>query len=83
MARNLKSPKQRAQETLDLAERKRFTLLNKVDDAREDLERLETEYAVATRRWEHAAANPDLQDDDDNPLPFDEPTDELTDEGET
>ena len=68
--RNLKTPKQRAQETLESAKRRADSLDAKLRSAREALTALEAEHRAAVRRLRHAEANPDLNDEDDTELPF-------------
>lgn len=68
--RKVKTPKQRAEETLAAAERKLHTVTNKLDEAREIVEALEAEHTLADKRYKHACMNPDLDNEDDDPLPF-------------
>jgi 4'-phosphopantetheinyl transferase EntD len=72
VARQLKTPKQRAQEALDRAKHREEFLAGKVKDAKQALEDLERAHRVAVRRRQHAEASPDLLDEDDTELPFDE-----------
>lgn len=72
--RNLKTPKQRAAAVLEVVQRQAESLDGKVRDARAELDRLEGLHRAAVRRLRHAEANPDLHDEDDTELPFDEHT---------
>lgn len=70
--RTLRSPKERAEETLAIAERAVARLGGKRDKAKAELDEIETELVAAERRLEHARLQPDLQDEDETPLPFGE-----------
>lgn len=70
MTRQHKTPQQRAQEQLGVAERKAAKLNAKVNTAETELADLRVELADAVRRRDFLAQHPDLQPDAvDEPLP--------------
>jgi hypothetical protein len=72
MKRQIKSPKQRAEEALDLATRQEKRLADKAAAARRVFEEAHAAHEASIRRLRHAESNPDLRDEDDTELPFDQ-----------
>jgi hypothetical protein len=62
VTRQHKTPKQRAQEQLDVAKRAAEKLVRQRNDAQAQLDRLALEAAAAVARRDYLAAHPDLQD---------------------
>lgn len=69
MTRQTKTPKQRAQERLDTQTRIVARLDAKIKAHESELTSLRAEHDAAERRRDHFAADPDLQAEDDTPLP--------------
>ena len=61
MTRQPKTPRQRAEEALAVAERAVKRLAIKRDQLQDDLETVEREHATAVRRRDYLAQHPDLQ----------------------
>lgn len=70
MTRQKKTPQQRAQEQLDIANRAVVRLDKKVDDLKAQLVDVEREHAAAIARQKHLRQHPDLQP---NPNPEEQP----------
>ncbi len=63
MSRQPKTPKQRAQEALDVEERRVKRLSDKYDSLAEDLEAIDKERTAAIARRDHLKTHPDLKAD--------------------
>jgi hypothetical protein len=61
MTRQQKTPRQRAQEQLDVANRAVVRLDKKVDQLKTDLTAVEREHKAAIARRDHLAQHPDLE----------------------